>query len=233
MELEAEQTHYLRHVLRCRPGDEVAVFNAADGEWRARIESLARASCRLALAAQVRAGGAEPGPWLVFATVKRGPLDLVVEKATELGVERLQPLLTARTVVGRVNLQRLGAIAREAAEQCGRVSVPEIREAVALGHLLDEWPACRTLIFCDTAGDAPPLASLASTLKAAASAVLVGPEGGFDEAERALLHRQPFVRAATLGPRTLRAETASIAALAVLQALAGDWQAPDGGLPAR
>jgi len=224
-ELAAEQAHYLRNVMRCRAGDEVALFNAGDGEWRGRIESLGKGACRLRLTDRLRPARAEPGPWLVFAAVKRGPLDLMAEKACELGVAVLQPLITKRTVVERINLARLTTIATGAAEQCGRLSVPEVRAPVELGRLIAQWPPERPLIFCDEGGEAPPLASMATRVEAPACAVLVGPEGGFDEAERTLLRRQAFVRPVRLGPRLLRAETAGIAALAALQALAGDWRA--------
>jgi 16S rRNA (uracil1498-N3)-methyltransferase len=168
----------------------------------------------------LRPQSAEPGPWLLFAPLKRGPLELLVEKATELGAERLQPVTTRRTVVGRLNLERLGAIATEAAEQCGRLTVPDLREPLALETLADGWPAGRTLFFADEAG-APPLATRRAEA-AGALALLVGPEGGFEAAERAFLRGLAFVRPASLGPRILRAETAAIAGLAALQMLVSE-----------
>jgi 16S rRNA (uracil1498-N3)-methyltransferase len=224
--LPKAQAHYLRHVMRCPPGTEVALFNGRDGEWRAAVEGYGKAEAALSLHGRLRPQAAEAGPWLLFAPLKRGPMELMLEKAVELGASRLMPVLTQRSVVGRLNAKRLQAIVVEAAEQCGRLTVPELAAPVALAELAAGWPAGRRLIFCDEAGDAPPLAEVAAAEAGGALALLIGPEGGFDEAERAALRALPFVRPASLGPRILRAETAALAGLAVLQAVAGDWRLP-------
>ena len=216
--LSRAQSHYLGHVMRCRPGDGIALFNGRDGEWRATIRSFAKSGAEAKVEACLRPPADEPGPWLLFAPVKRAPLELTIEKATELGVERLQPVLTRRTVVGRLNAQRLAAIGIEAAEQCGRLTVPTLNPPCPLGDVVKAWPADRTLIFADEAG-APPLATVAAGI-AGPQALLVGPEGGFEAEERAFLRGLGFVRPASLGPLILRAETAAIAGLAVLRALA-------------
>ena len=215
--VDRAQAHYLGHVMRCRPGDGIALFNGRDGEWQARIEAFGKAQAELSVSNQLRPQTAEPGPWLVFAPIKREGLALMVEKATELGVALLQPVITRRTVVGRLNLERLRRIAVEAAEQCGRLTLPELCEPSPLAKLAEGWPAGRALIFADEGG-APRLNYVAGTAPGAL-ALLVGPEGGFEAEERAFLRGLDFVRPASLGPRILRAETAAIAGLAVLQAL--------------
>jgi 16S rRNA (uracil1498-N3)-methyltransferase len=219
--LARAQAHYLRNVMRCRPGDPVALFNGRDGEWRGEIAGYGKDGASVRLSERLHPPADEPGPWLVFAPVKRGPLELVVEKATELGAARLMPVATRRTVVGRLNAARLAAIATEAAEQCGRLTVPEVTALRPLEGIAEGWPAARTLLFCDEAGEAPPLAEAARGLPPEGLALLVGPEGGFEAAERAWLRGLAFVRPASLGPRILRAETAAIAGLAILLAAAG------------
>ena len=219
------QTHYLRNVMRATAGDRVALFNGRDGEWRARIERLSREETGLAIDVQLRPQTSEPDLWLAFAAIKRAPIDLIAEKATELGAARLLPVFTSRTQAARVNTGRLTAIATEAAEQCGRLSVPEIVEAQALDMLLGGWPGGdRPLLVCDESGRAPPLADVLAGLDAHRWGVLVGPEGGFASAELDAMDRLAFARRVGLGPRILRAETAAVAALSVLQALRGDWR---------
>ena len=161
-----------------------------------------------------------PDLWLVFAHIKKTPSDYLTQKATELGVALLQPVMTRRTIVARVNAERMAANAIEAAEQSGRLSVPEIRETVSLEKLLAAWPKGRRLYFCDEGGEAEPLAKAA---RGAPAAILTGPEGGFDPAERAMLRGFDFVTPVTLGPRILRADTAALAALAIWQSVKGDW----------
>ena len=221
LELDTARAHYLRNVLRLGPGDTVAVFNAADGEFAARIATLGKRGATLALGERVRPPAVEEGPWLCFAPIKRARLDLLVEKATELGASRLVPVLTQRPNVERVNLERLAAIAAEAAEQTERLSVPEIAAPVALRALLASWPADRTLVVCDETGGGTPIAA-ALRGRRDRLALLVGPEGGFAPEEIEWIAREGFVRRVGLGPRILRADTAAIAALAVLQAVAGD-----------
>lgn len=224
--LDAEASHYLRDVLRQREGARLAAFNAHDGEWTVRIERVGRKDMLLRVEDRVRSPHAEPDFWLAFALLKRTRTDLVVEKATELGASRIVPVLTARTQAARVNAERLRAIAREAAEQCERLSVPEIAEPCPLGAMLDGWPASRRLIVADEAGGGRPIAEALRTngFHGVTWALLVGPEGGFDGAELDRLRKLPFVTPVALGPRILRAETAAIAALACAQALIGDWE---------
>ncbi len=232
LELDAARAHQLRNVLRLGVGDAVAVFNAQAGEFMARIESLAKTRARLALGERRREPAPEPGPWLCFAPLKRARVDFLVEKATELGASRLLPVITRRTNVERVNLERLAAIATEAAEQTERLSVPEIAAPVDLPALLASWQAGRTLVVCDETGGGSPIAA-ALRGRRDALALLTGPEGGFAPEEIELLARHAFVRRVGLGPRILRADTAALAALAVLQAVAGDGnETPPRGAPA-
>jgi len=223
--LTAEQAHYLGHVMRRAPGETVALFNGRDGEWEARIEALGRRGGSARAEALLRPQRPEPDLWLLAAALKRDAFELVVEKATELGAAVIRPVLTERTVVPRLNLDRLGAIAREAAEQCRRLSLPALAPPLPLAALLGDWPAGRRLVLADESGGAPPLAdALAALPRGGAYAVLIGPEGGFGPAELDRLRACPFVVPVGLGPRILRAETAAIALLACLQALRGDWR---------
>jgi 16S rRNA (uracil1498-N3)-methyltransferase len=215
------QAHHLGGVLRRGPGDAVFLFNLRDGEWEARIASLRKDRASFRVGARRRAP--EPGPdlRLVVAAVKRDAMDWIVEKAAELGVSAIQPVFTRRTVTDRVNTSRLAAIARGAAEQCERLSIPDIREAAPLHAVLDAWDAAPLLVAAERR-EAPPIAEAARGMRLPLG-WLVGPEGGFERAELDDLARRPFVSAVRLGPRILRAETAAVAGLAVLQALAGDW----------
>ncbi len=216
------QMHYLLHVMRAKAGDRVSLFNGADGEWLARIAGQSKRSCTLECERQTAAQAEVPDIWLCFAPVKKTPSDYVVQKATELGVRVLQPVFTRRTIVARVNLERMHANAVEAAEQSDRLGVPETREPLRLDKLLAAWPKDRRLIFCDEGG-APAIADALRGLPAGPAAILTGPEGGFDAQERDALRALPFVIPVSLGPRILRADTAALAALAVWQVLAGDW----------
>ncbi len=218
------QAHYLLHVMRARVGDAVRLFNGSDGEWRAKITQVSRRACVLQCEARIAAQAEVPDLWLAFAPVKKTPADYVAQKATELGVRVLQPVMTHRTIVARVNLERLRANAIEAAEQSGRLSVPEVREATELDALLKSWPKERQLLFCDEGGDAPAVADALAGQARGAWGVLTGPEGGFDDEERAFIRAHAFVTPVRLGPRILRADTAALAALAVWQALCGDWR---------
>lgn len=217
------QTHYLLHVMRAKAGDHILVFNGKDGEWRARLE-IARKTCIAVCEKRTEAQAEVPDLWLAFAPIKKTPGEYVAQKATELGVRVLQPVLTHRTIARRVNAERLRANAIEAAEQSGRLTVPEVRAAIGLDALLAAWPKDRMLVFCDEGGEAAPIAEvLASAKHAGGWGVLTGPEGGFDPGERAAIRALPYVRSVTLGPRIMRADTAALAALAVWQAIAGDW----------
>jgi len=221
------QAHYLRNVLRLGPGAALALFNGRDGEWSGRIDGIAKGRCAVALGERTRQQIAEPDLWLVFAPVKRARIDYLVEKATELGVAELRPVRTQRTIVERVNVERLQANAVEAAEQTERLAVPLVHPPESLPALIPRWPEGRRLIVCDERGRAPPIAAVVAALRdrpAAGTAVLIGPEGGFTETELDGLANLPFVNAVSLGPRVLRADTAALAALAVFQAVAGDWR---------
>jgi 16S rRNA (uracil1498-N3)-methyltransferase len=227
--LAPEQAHRLRNVLRLGPGDAVALFNGRDGEWLARIDALGRGAGTVT-ASELRRAQAHAGDlWLVFAPIKRARLDLLVEKATELGVSALVPVMTARTVVGRLNPAHLGAILREAAEQSGRLTLPELRPPQALARLVETWPLERRLVLCDETGAAPPIAQALAAPSGAAAAVLIGPEGGFAQSELDALRKLPFLCPVSLGPLVLRSETAALAGLAVVQALQGDWGARGAG----
>ncbi len=216
------QAHYLLHVMRAKAGDRLSLFNGRDGEWLARIATISKRTCTLECERRIAAQAEVPDLWLCFAPIKKTPADYVVQKATELGVRVLQPVFTRRTVVGRVNLERMRANAIEAAEQSERLSVPQIREPLTFDKLLAAWPADRRLIFCDEGG-APSLAAALRGLPSGPAALFTGPEGGFDPSERDALRALPFVTPVSLGPRILRADTAALAALAVWQALWGDW----------
>jgi 16S rRNA (uracil1498-N3)-methyltransferase len=223
--LDDAQTHYLIRVMRAGIGDHLLVFNGKDGEWRCEIVEAKKHGATLRCEAQTESQSDVPDLWLVFAPIKKTPADYVAQKATELGVRVLQPVLTHRTIARRVNTDRLRANAIEAAEQSGRVSVPEIREPVGLDSLLRAWPKDRRILFCDEGGDAVPIADALETAKAdQAWAVITGPEGGFDPDERALLRSNACVVPVTLGPRIMRADTAALAALALFQGLVGDWR---------
>lgn len=233
--LGRDATHYLRDVLRQKAGREIGVFNAEDGEWSAILTRVGRNDADVEIGARLRPPAPEPDLWLLFALLKRTRTDLVVEKATELGVARVLPVVTARTQTARVNTARLRAIAREAAEQCERLSVPDVAEPQSLSDVLDRWPTSRRLVVADEAGGGRPIAEALAEAGGDHSgnslhgnspvtwALLIGPEGGFDSAELDRLRKLPFVTPVALGPRILRAETAALAALTCLQASIGDW----------
>lgn len=220
--LEDAQAHYILHVMRAKTGDGVSLFNGRDGEWLARIAETAKRNCTLICEKRTRAQDETPDVWLCFAPVKKTPADYVVQKATELGVRALQPVFTRRTIVTRINEERMKANAIEAAEQSERLTVPEIREAVTLDKLLRSWPPERSVLFCDEGGDALPIAKAAAKIESASVAILTGPEGGFDPVERDAIRSQGFVVPVTLGPRILRADTAALASLAIWQSVRGD-----------
>lgn len=215
--------------MRAGQDEFVLVFNGQDGEWLAQIASRSRRECLLTVVAQTRLQRTEPGPWLVFAPLKKMATDIVVEKATELGASRLLPIFTGRTIASRVNLSRLRARVIEAAEQCERLTVPEVMEPASLAALAKAWPPERCLLVLDEHGQGDPLQGCFARADAASPAppgFLVGPEGGFLASELDDLDRLPFVIRASLGPRILRAETAALAALASWQTMLGDWSEP-------
>lgn len=233
--LERDRAHYLKHVLRAAAGQSVGLFNGRHGEWRARIDGLAKHGATLVAEAQTRPQAPEPDVWLVFAPIKKARIDFVAEKATELGASALVPVMTRYTSMSRVNTDRLRANAIEAAEQTERLSVPAIHEPATLDRLLAGWPAERRLLLCAEAGAARPIAaelcSLVTDSQGAAEdvkgrwAIMAGPEGGFAPVELDGLRKLPFVTAVGLGPRILRADTAALAALACFQAILGDGRA--------
>jgi 16S rRNA (uracil1498-N3)-methyltransferase len=210
--------------MRANPGDRLRVFNGRDGEWSATIASTAKRGCTIVCGGQLRPQSASPDLWLAFAPIKKTPADYVVQKATELGVSVLLPVITRRTIVSRVNIDRMRANAIEAAEQSDRLDVPETRNAATLEKLLEEWPAVRKLIYCDEAEETSPVAETLAALPHGPFAILTGPEGGFDGAERDHLRTLSFVVPVSLGRRILRADTAALAALAVWQSIRGDWR---------
>ena len=216
--LDGPQANYLGNVLRMGEGAELLLFNGVSGEWLARVAEAGRKRMTLAVEQQTRPLEAVPDVTLAFAPVKRAQTDWLIEKATELGAARLQPVITQRTIVERVKLERLQAIAIEAAEQCGRTMLPEIAEPMALARLLEQ--SGRTLYFADEAGGE----AAATAFAPGPATILTGPEGGFTDGERAAIRAAPGARAISLGPRILRAETAALAALAAYMALAGDWR---------
>lgn len=222
LELPREQAHYLTGVLRLGAGDPVRVFNGADGEWLAYLATVAKKHATIRCERRVADAAPPPDIDYVFAPLKHARLDYVVQKATELGARRLRPVITARTIAERVNLDRMRANVIEAAEQCNLVFVPDVMDPVKLAKLLEGWDTGRSLVYCDeTAPIGDPLAALKPL--SAPAAVLIGPEGGFTDEEKSLLRSLPFVTAISLGPRIMRADTAAVAAMTLVQAVLGDW----------
>ena len=223
--LSADQANYLANVLRMGGGARLLAFNGRDGEFLAEIVTAGRKGLTLALIERTRAAEAPPDLDLLFAPLKHARLDYLAQKAVEMGAGRLRPIATRRTQVARLNLERLEANAIEASEQCGAVWTPKILPLEPLDHALAAWPAERVLVFCDE--DAPvdgPLDVLRETKAGGGVGLLIGPEGGFDATERAGVLRIPRVLRLRLGPRVLRADTAAVAALALVQATLGDWR---------
>ena len=222
------QAHYLCNVLRLTPGDTVLVFNGRDGEWRATVAGGSKRAATLRLDERTRDQTAPLDLHYLFAPLKHERLDYTVQKAVEMGVSRLQPVLTRHVQAARVNLQRMRANAIEAAEQCGIINLPKVGEPLALERALAARTPERLLIFCDEDADVrDPVAALQAARKPGGVqplAVLIGPEGGFAEDERATLLKLPNVVRLSLGPRILRADTAAVAALALVQTVLGDWK---------
>ncbi len=217
-----DQAHYLLNVLRLGAGVSIALFNGRDGEWAAEVQVKGKRQCDLLPVLHLRPQAASPDTWLLFAPVKGQRTEFIAEKATELGVAALLPVITARTNA-RVNVERLAANAREAAEQSWRLDVPEVREARPLDAVLAAWPADRRLMFCDETGASPPAPVALRAASPGPWAVLIGPEGGFSADEIERVKAMPQAVPVGLGPRILRADTAATAALTLLQAAIGDW----------
>ena len=219
--VDGGQAHYLVSVMRFKVGDPVKLFDDATGEWLGVASAIGKRDLLLDVTAHLRDREPVPDLWLCAAPIKKGRIDLVAEKACELGVARLVPVLTRRTVIDRLNGERLRAHMIEAAEQCDRTALPELSEPVKLEALLRDWPAERALFFADEMGGRPVAEAMAAHKGPAA--ILIGPEGGFDDTERAAIKALPQAVGIGLGPRILRAETAAMAAVSVWMASAGDW----------
>lgn len=221
IEPESTQAHYLSRVMRVAVGDAVILCDDETGEWGAEVIEAGKRTVLLTVMQKLREREQVPDFWLCAALLKKPNFDLVLEKATELGVRRIQPLVTRRCVADKLNAERARTIVTEAAEQCARTALPETAEPLRLEALLRDWPAGRTLFFADENGGEPAAAAFAA--HAAPAALVVGPEGGFDDGERALIRSHPQARPIGLGPRILRGETAAIAGCALWMATAGDW----------
>ena len=217
--LDGAQANYLGAVLRLGAGAQVKLFDDRSGEWLGEITDAGKKRVVLRLTAHLREREPVPDVWLLFAPIKRGRIDWMIEKATELGADRLVPVITRRTIVDKVNLERLRAHAIEAAEQCERTALPMLSEPQKLEALLANWPGDRALLFADEAGGEP----MSAGLTPGPAAILIGPEGGFTHEERAAIRAVPQARPVSLGPRILRADTAAVAALSLWIAGAGDW----------
>lgn len=218
--IEGNQAHYLSKVMRIAPGGTIILCDDVTGEWAAEATEVGKRHVTLKPKARCRAREAVPDVWLCPALLKKDRFDLVLEKATELGVGEIRPVITRRCVADKLNLNRARVIVTEAAEQCARTALPVVAEPATLDRMLGDWPAGRPLFFADEAGGEPAAAAFVNKTCAA---ILTGPEGGFDEAERAAIRAHPQARAITLGPRILRGETAAAAALALWMGAAGDW----------
>jgi 16S rRNA (uracil1498-N3)-methyltransferase len=219
--IEGNPAHYLARVMRVAAGDIVILCDDVTGEWSARVVDAGKRDVVLEVAEMLRPREAVPDLWLCPALLKKDRFDLILEKATELGVARIQPLLTRRCVADKLNLERARAITTEAAEQCARTALPQLAEPLKLDALLASWPGERALFFADENGGEPAAAAFKGHQGPAA--ILTGPEGGFDDAERTAIRAHPAARPITLGPRILRGETAAVAALALWMGTAGDW----------
>ena len=218
-----DQSRYLTQVMRLKLGDELLVFNGRDGEWRCTIAEVLKKGVILRAEEQARPQTYGPDLELIVAVVKKARVETIVEKAAELGARRVRLVLTKRTNADRIRLDRLDAIAEEAAEQTGRLDVPPVDDPVKLDALLDGWEAGRRLMFCDETGGAPAVPAMTAAGQGPWS-ILIGPEGGFSPEERERLRSLPFTTAVSLGPRILRADTAAIAAMTLWQAAVGDWE---------
>ena len=221
--LDRDQAHYLFGVMRQGAGAQVALFNGRDGEWQAEVAEAGKRGGTLLCRDQSKPLQLPPDLWLMFAPIKKARTDFIVEKAAEMGAARILPVQTEFTNSERIRQDRLQAHAVEAAEQCGGTFVPEVADLQKLSRLLDHWPQERRLMFCDEAEAGNALELAAGSAKGTPWAILIGPEGGFSEAERRRLHALPQSCAVSLGPRILRADTAAVAAMTIWQQQLGDW----------
>ena len=221
VEIEGSPAHYLTRVMRVAPGDAVILCDDQTGEWAARVIDAGKRSVGLEVVERLRGREEVPDLWLCPALLKKDRFDLVLEKATELGVARIQPVITRRCVADKLNMERARTITIEAAEQCARTALPALSQPLKLDALLKDWPETRALFFADEEGGEPAVEAFAANDGPAA--LLIGPEGGFDVAEREAIRAHSAAKAVTLGPRILRGETAAIAALALWMGTRGDW----------
>ena len=224
VELDRAQSNYLLNVLRMKEGSEVLLFNGRDGEWLGKLEPTGRKSCQILPIRQLRQ---QPEPYdlvYLFAPLKLARLDYMVQKAVEMGAGILQPVLTQYTQVTKLKMDRISANALEAAEQCGILSIPQVKPLIKLTDLLADWDSSRTIIHCDEIDEGITTVETLESVKPGPLAILIGPEGGFSPQERELLLSRSFVTPISLGPRILRADTAAIAAMALVQAVIGDWR---------
>lgn len=224
LDLPEKAVHYLLNVMKLGRGDTLLLFDNRHGEFAAEITETGKKLCRTLITEQTAPFSRSPDIWLVFAPVKKDKTDFIIEKSAELGVRKLQPVITARTISEKVRADRYQAQAVEACEQCRRVDLPEIGAAQPLAKLLQNWDSGRILFLMDESGQGAPVAEVFKSFRQQPAAILVGPEGGFSPEEFACLRACPFVRGISLGPRILRAETAAAAALACWQTVCGDWQ---------
>lgn len=222
--LDKDQSNYLLNVLRMGDGDTLLVFNGRHGEWRALLRRSGKKSAVLEIGEQTRPQPPTPDLHYLFAPLKVGRMDYMVQKAVEMGAGILQPVQTQHTQMPRLNAGRLEANMREAAEQCGILTLAELRPMRKIGPLLEGWDPSRRIIFCDEDAEGDDPVPILSNLSPGPMAVLIGPEGGFSDEERRMLRALPFVTAIPLGPRILRADTAAVAALTLVQAICGDWR---------
>ncbi|MBQ0710066.1 MULTISPECIES: 16S rRNA (uracil(1498)-N(3))-methyltransferase [unclassified Ochrobactrum] len=224
IEVASQAAHYLTHVLRLKDGDEILAFNGRDGEWKSRLKPEGKKRLFLEPFEQTRPQPPESGLIYCFAPLKQGRLDYMVQKAVEMGAGVLQPVITQHTQVPKLGTDRIKANAIEAAEQCGVLSLPECREAIRFDRLICQWDETRRLIFCDEGHESDDPLTILQGITPGPVALLIGPEGGFSESERQTLRKLPFVTAIPLGPRILRADTAAVAAMALVQSVLGDWR---------
>lgn len=223
IELDRSQSNYLLNVLRLKQDAETLIFNGRDGEWLAKLIPLSRKSTALEVVSQIREQTPAYNLTYLYAPLKQARLDYMVQKAVEMGVGRLQPVFTHHTQVSRINIDRTKANVIEAAEQCGILNIAECREPIKLERLIDEWDSSIPIIYCDELASEEDTIEKLQAFKGKPLAVLIGPEGGFSQKERDLLHSKSFVVPISLGPRILRADTAAVAAMTLVQAVAGDW----------
>ncbi len=224
LSVDGPQAHYLATVLRMKAGDAVLVFNGSDGEWRAEIGEVRKKALTLVPVEQTRPQPPASDFVFAFAPIKAGRLDYLVQKAVEMGAGTIQPVITRHTQMTRIGTDRLQANALEAAEQCGILALPKVEDAIGFDAFLARWDTGRRLVFCDEAEESQNPLPILAQIADDRLGVVIGPEGGFSDAERKQLRALPFVTAIPLGPRILRADTAAVAAMAVIQAAIGDWR---------